>query len=181
MYLDHQSIRWSPLSKLILLLLPFVLLLLLDFLRSRTSSQYSKISDCLKHQRSMDMLSNYWPWFARAFSKSHRNAKTALKNKIPEASMFIEGKNWTDVQQVLKDEKYRMKGEHIWIIPFPFIWAVIDIWQFDKILDLERHIFSSSMKRPRSRLNGWAIRSDIGLETAILHSSSKEITRDLFT
>lgn len=34
-----------------------------------------------------------------------RQQATAMKTKIPEVSMFIEGKNWTDVQQVLRDDE----------------------------------------------------------------------------
>ncbi|KAG7004540.1 hypothetical protein G7Y79_00024g054900 [Physcia stellaris] len=38
-----------------------------------------------------------------------RKKATALKNNIPEVSLFIEGKNWTDVQQVLDNEEHQMK------------------------------------------------------------------------
>ena len=48
-------------------------------------------------------------------------------------------------------------------------------------LGLKRYISSRSTTRPISHLNDWAICNDTGFETAKLHSSPKEITRDLCT
>ena len=38
-----------------------------------------------------------------------RTKATALKRKIPKVLMFVEGKNWTDVQLVLENEERRRR------------------------------------------------------------------------
>ena len=79
---------------------------------------YQALIDLTTHR----LLADYGDYLGEHCPNLRRKA-TALKQRSPKISLFIGGKNWTEVQQVLEDEEYEMKGKHICIIPFQFLWT----------------------------------------------------------
>ena len=79
---------------------------------------YQALIDLTTHR----LLADYGDYLGEHCPELRRKA-TVLKQIIPEISMFIEGKNWTEVQEILEDEEYHLKGKHICIILFHFLWT----------------------------------------------------------